>query len=70
MVPETIAISLPFVFRSVEHMHHVLDGPIGDEILAAMSSTGHGRAGLLRQRRALHLHPRRSRSRGWPTSRA
>ena len=40
MVPETIAISLPFVFRSVEHMHHVLDGPIGDEILAAMSSQG------------------------------
>ena len=30
----------PFVFRSVEHMRKVLDGPIGDEILAAMEAQG------------------------------
>jgi tripartite ATP-independent transporter DctP family solute receptor len=40
IVPETIAVSLPFVFRSVEHMRTVVDGPIGDEILAAMASQG------------------------------
>jgi tripartite ATP-independent transporter DctP family solute receptor len=40
IVPETIAISLPFVFRSKEHMRKVLDGPVGDEILAAMAAQG------------------------------
>ena len=38
VVPETIATGLPFVFRSVEHMRKVLDGPIGDEILKSMES--------------------------------
>ncbi len=40
VVPETIATGLPFVFRSVEHMRKVLDGPVGDEILKAMESQG------------------------------
>ncbi|WP_407704138.1 TRAP transporter substrate-binding protein [Xylophilus rhododendri] len=40
IVPDTLAISMPFVFRSTDHMHHVLDGPIGDEILAAMADQG------------------------------
>jgi tripartite ATP-independent transporter DctP family solute receptor len=40
IVPETIAVSMPFVFRSEEHMRHVLDGPIGDEILASMEAQG------------------------------
>jgi len=40
IVPETIAVSMPFVFRSTEHMRRVLDGPIGDEILAAMAAQG------------------------------
>ncbi|WP_088286873.1 TRAP transporter substrate-binding protein [Ideonella sp. A 288] len=40
IVPETIAISMPFVFRSIDHMRRVLDGPIGDEILAAMGEQG------------------------------
>jgi len=31
---------LPFVFRSTEHMRKVLDGPIGDDILASMESQG------------------------------
>ncbi|MBL3570082.1 TRAP transporter substrate-binding protein [Rhodovulum visakhapatnamense] len=37
MIPETQVPSLPYIFRSVEHMHHVMDGPIGDEILAAFA---------------------------------
>lgn len=40
VVPETIPTVLPFVFRSTEHMRKVLDGPIGDEILASMASQG------------------------------
>ena len=40
MVPETIVTVMPFLFRSTEHMHKVLDGPIGDEILASMESQG------------------------------
>ncbi len=38
--PETIVPALPFLFRSEEHMHAVLDGPVGDEILAAMEAQG------------------------------
>ena len=44
IVPETTIPSLPYIFRSVEHMHHVMDGPIGDEILAAFEP--HGVVGL------------------------
>ena len=40
VVPETIVTGLPFVFRSTEHMRKVLDGPIGDDILASMESQG------------------------------
>lgn len=40
VVPETMTVALPFVFRSTEHMRTVLDGPIGDEILAAMEPQG------------------------------
>ena len=44
LIPETNVPGLPFVFRSVEHMRKVMDGPIGDEILAAF--TPHGMVGL------------------------
>jgi tripartite ATP-independent transporter DctP family solute receptor len=40
IVPATIVPSLPFLFKSKEHMRRVLDGPIGDEILAAMEAQG------------------------------
>jgi len=40
LVPETIVPALPFIFRSEDHMHQVLDGPIGQEILAAMEKQG------------------------------
>lgn len=38
--PMTIPPSLPFIFKSVDHMRRALDGEIGDEILAAMSRQG------------------------------
>ncbi|MGX5843419.1 TRAP transporter substrate-binding protein [Mesorhizobium sp. ArgA1] len=38
IVPETAVPSLPYMFRSVEHMRHVMDGPIGGEILKAFEA--------------------------------
>ncbi|WP_375259705.1 TRAP transporter substrate-binding protein [Citreimonas sp.] len=35
IIEETQVVSLPYIFRSVDHMHKVMDGEIGDEILAA-----------------------------------
>jgi len=37
---ETQVPTLPFLFRSKEHMRHVLDGAIGDEILASCAPQG------------------------------
>ncbi len=44
IVAETIVLAMPFLFRSVEHMRATVDGPIGDEILAAFEP--HGLIGL------------------------
>jgi tripartite ATP-independent transporter DctP family solute receptor len=33
-------LALPFLFRSIDHLYKVVDGPIGDEILAAIEPTG------------------------------
>lgn len=38
IVPETQVTALPYAFRSIDHMHKVMDGEIGDEISAAMAS--------------------------------
>jgi len=38
IIEETQVVSLPYIFRSVDHMHKVMDGPIGDEILAAFEA--------------------------------
>jgi tripartite ATP-independent transporter DctP family solute receptor len=40
IVPETIVPALPFLFKSKEHMRKCLDGPVGDQILAALESQG------------------------------
>lgn len=42
--PATIPFSLPFVFESVDHMRRTVDGPVGDEVLAALEP--HGLIGL------------------------
>ncbi|MGD1885628.1 MAG: TRAP transporter substrate-binding protein [Cohaesibacteraceae bacterium] len=44
IVPETAIPALPFIFRSTEHMRTVMDGEIGQEIMAAMEE--HGMVGL------------------------
>jgi tripartite ATP-independent transporter DctP family solute receptor len=40
IVPETTVTVMPFLFRDTAHLHKVLDGPIGDEILASMEAQG------------------------------
>ena len=44
LIPETTVPSLPYIFRSVDHMRKVMDGEIGEEILAAFEP--HGVIGL------------------------
>lgn len=39
-VPMTAVLSLPFLFRSIGHLRNVLDGPIGEEILASFEPYG------------------------------
>ncbi|MGI6854669.1 TRAP transporter substrate-binding protein [Mesorhizobium sp. 1B3] len=38
IVEETQAVSLPYVFKSIDHMHKVMDGPIGEDILKAFEA--------------------------------
>jgi tripartite ATP-independent transporter DctP family solute receptor len=44
IAPDTAVLGLPFLFRSTAHMRAVLDGSIGDEILASLEP--HGLIGL------------------------
>jgi len=39
-VPATNVLAMPFLFRSIEHLQKVLDGPIGEEILNSFESYG------------------------------
>ncbi len=39
-VPATNVLAMPFLFRSIDHLHKVLDGPIGQEILASFEPYG------------------------------
>ncbi len=40
MVPAVNVLAMPFLFRSVEHLQKVLDGPIGTEILGSFEPYG------------------------------
>ncbi|MGY3605802.1 MULTISPECIES: TRAP transporter substrate-binding protein [unclassified Bradyrhizobium] len=40
MVPAANVLAMPFLFRSVEHLQKVLDGPIGNEILNSFEAYG------------------------------
>lgn len=44
LIEETKVFSLPYIFRSTEHMHKVVDGEIGDEVLEAFQD--HNLVGL------------------------
>jgi tripartite ATP-independent transporter DctP family solute receptor len=45
IVPELDVFNLPYVFRDVDHMHKVIDGEIGEELLQKI--TDHPTAGLV-----------------------
>ena len=64
IAPQTGVLSLPFLFRSTEHMRKVVDGPIGDEILATLEPHGllglafydSGARSMNNTRHAIHSH--------------
>lgn len=39
VVPEVNVFNMPFVFRDIAHMRKVIDGPIGDELLAKVTAS-------------------------------
>ena len=39
VVPEVNVFNMPFVFRDINHMRKVIDGPIGDELLAKVTAS-------------------------------
>ncbi|TYL48950.1 TRAP transporter substrate-binding protein [Marinomonas sp. IMCC 4694] len=39
-VPEVNVVSLPFIFKNLDHMHRVMDGPVGDQLSDAMAKQG------------------------------
>lgn len=39
VVPEVDVFNMPFVFRDIPHMRKVIDGPVGDELLAKVSAS-------------------------------
>lgn len=40
IVPEANVVSLPFIFKDMDHMHRVMDGPFGDKMSTAMEKKG------------------------------
>jgi tripartite ATP-independent transporter DctP family solute receptor len=40
VIPATNVVSLPFIFKNLDHMHRVLDGPVGEQLSAAMAEKG------------------------------
>ncbi|AEF55933.1 TRAP transporter substrate-binding protein [Marinomonas posidonica] len=39
-VPEVNVVSLPFIFKNLDHMHRVMDGSVGDKLSKAMEKKG------------------------------
>jgi tripartite ATP-independent transporter DctP family solute receptor len=46
VVDDLNVFNLPYVFRNTEHMQHVIDGPIGQELLEKVTNSGKGLIGL------------------------
>lgn len=40
VIPATNVVSLPFIFKGMDHMHRVLDGPVGEQLSDAMAEKG------------------------------
>ena len=46
VVDDLNVFNLPYVFRNTSHMQHVIDGPIGQELLDKVTNSGKGLVGL------------------------
>ena len=46
VVDDLNVFNLPYVFRNTEHMQHVIDGKIGQDLLDAVTNSGKGIVGL------------------------
>jgi tripartite ATP-independent transporter DctP family solute receptor len=46
VVDDLNVFNLPYVFRNTTHMQHVIDGPIGQELLDKVTNSGKGLIGL------------------------
>ena len=57
-VPAMNVLAMPFLFRSIEHLQKVLDGPIGNEILDSFEPYGFVGLAFYDFRRALDLQQR------------
>jgi tripartite ATP-independent transporter DctP family solute receptor len=40
VIPATNVVNLPFIFKGLDHMHRVVDGPVGEQLGAAMAEKG------------------------------
>lgn len=40
VVPATNVVNLPFIFKGLDHMHRVVDGPVGQQLSDAMAEKG------------------------------
>ena len=46
VIDDLNVFNLPYVFRNTTHMQHVIDGPIGQELLDKVTNSGKGLVGL------------------------
>ncbi len=46
VVDDLNVFNLPYVFRNTEHMQHVIDGPIGQDLLDKVTNSGKGLVGI------------------------
>jgi tripartite ATP-independent transporter DctP family solute receptor len=46
VIDDLNVFNLPYVFRNTTHMQHVIDGPIGQELLEKVTNSGKGLIGL------------------------
>lgn len=46
VIDDLNVFNLPYVFRNTEHMQHVIDGPIGQDLLDKVTNSGKGLVGL------------------------
>jgi tripartite ATP-independent transporter DctP family solute receptor len=46
VIDDLNVFNLPYVFRNTEHMQHVIDGPIGQDLLDKVTNSGKGLVGI------------------------